>query len=394
MTYKSDYSKAPPGVPNPYRPGLHNWKGGRYNEGSLYHGPNYTEPMFGLPRQPIPAWQYGPPGVAGLTETTNVSVMGERSMCRDANTRGGSFSPYGYGGGIFNLNASLGADELPLVVWGIPNAAFISIQAKMNSVLIASGLANMQVRVDGVLDESYCAAGRQLISMPSQTGNQYLTRFDDFIALQTESEKPYATAAALQCVANGYLKADTLPCSFPGSTNPNCNKPGPGPIPPGPGPLPAVVCPPGQILNPLTNQCVAPPIPPLPSVTCPPGQVLNPLTGQCMLIPVPPIVPPIVPPGVCPEGQTIGIDGKCSPIPPKPSGTCPPGQIADASGKCIPLPPTVVCPDESEYDAATKTCKKKEAAKASGSYLPWILVGAAAVGVGIYVVSRQRKKAR
>ena len=38
------------GIPNPYGPRTHNWKGGPYNEGSLFHGPVYTRPTYNLPR--------------------------------------------------------------------------------------------------------------------------------------------------------------------------------------------------------------------------------------------------------------------------------------------------------------------------------------------------------
>lgn len=38
------------GIPNPLGPRLHNWKGGKYNEGSLFHGPVYTRPAYTLPR--------------------------------------------------------------------------------------------------------------------------------------------------------------------------------------------------------------------------------------------------------------------------------------------------------------------------------------------------------
>lgn len=43
------------GIPNPYGPRLHNWRGGPLNEGSLYHGPVYTRPMYELPwmRRPL-----------------------------------------------------------------------------------------------------------------------------------------------------------------------------------------------------------------------------------------------------------------------------------------------------------------------------------------------------
>lgn len=44
------------GVPNPLGPRVHNWKGGPLNEGSLFHGPIYTRPMFQFPWQPRPLW--------------------------------------------------------------------------------------------------------------------------------------------------------------------------------------------------------------------------------------------------------------------------------------------------------------------------------------------------
>jgi hypothetical protein len=36
-------------IPSPYGPRVHNWKGGPLNEGSLYHGPNYTRPSYRMP---------------------------------------------------------------------------------------------------------------------------------------------------------------------------------------------------------------------------------------------------------------------------------------------------------------------------------------------------------
>ncbi len=44
------------GIPNPYGPRTHNWKGGPLNEGSLYHGPNYTRPVYTLPRVARPVF--------------------------------------------------------------------------------------------------------------------------------------------------------------------------------------------------------------------------------------------------------------------------------------------------------------------------------------------------
>lgn len=37
------------GIPNPLGPRVHNWKGGLYNEGSLFHGPIYTRPGYKMP---------------------------------------------------------------------------------------------------------------------------------------------------------------------------------------------------------------------------------------------------------------------------------------------------------------------------------------------------------
>lgn len=53
--YKQYQVPSHSGVPNPWGPRLHNWKGGELNEGSLYHGPVYTRPMFRLPwkRRPL-----------------------------------------------------------------------------------------------------------------------------------------------------------------------------------------------------------------------------------------------------------------------------------------------------------------------------------------------------
>lgn len=47
------------GIPNPYGPRTHNWKGGPLNEGSLYHGPVYTRPSYNLPRIKNPLFGLG-----------------------------------------------------------------------------------------------------------------------------------------------------------------------------------------------------------------------------------------------------------------------------------------------------------------------------------------------
>ncbi len=47
------------GIPNPLGPRLHNWKGGPLNEGSLYHGPNYTRPAYNLPQISNPLFGVG-----------------------------------------------------------------------------------------------------------------------------------------------------------------------------------------------------------------------------------------------------------------------------------------------------------------------------------------------
>lgn len=93
------YNYAPKGVPNPYGPRVHNWKGGELNEGSLYHGPNYTRPVFSFPwkRRPYP---FAAPPLSGL---------GDVDMT--VNTRNGTFSNEGFGGGVFNLNTAFGATE-------------------------------------------------------------------------------------------------------------------------------------------------------------------------------------------------------------------------------------------------------------------------------------------
>lgn len=58
---------APPsnyGIPNPWGPRTHNWKGGSLNEGSLFHGPIYTRPVYSLPRVTNPL--FGTPSPDGL----------------------------------------------------------------------------------------------------------------------------------------------------------------------------------------------------------------------------------------------------------------------------------------------------------------------------------------
>lgn len=64
----SQYSSPPNyGVPNPYGPRLHNWKGGPLNEGSLFHGPIYTRPMNSFPWVATPVF-------GTETETTTSST--------------------------------------------------------------------------------------------------------------------------------------------------------------------------------------------------------------------------------------------------------------------------------------------------------------------------------
>ena len=58
------------GIPNPLGPRLHNWRGGPYNEGSLFHGPVYTRPSYNLPRIERPVF-----GVEKEEEGTSLAVL-------------------------------------------------------------------------------------------------------------------------------------------------------------------------------------------------------------------------------------------------------------------------------------------------------------------------------
>jgi hypothetical protein len=49
----------PEGVPNPFGPRVHAWKGGPRNEGTRYHGPVYARPDYRLPWQRRPLWGVG-----------------------------------------------------------------------------------------------------------------------------------------------------------------------------------------------------------------------------------------------------------------------------------------------------------------------------------------------
>lgn len=88
------YNYAPKGVPNPFVPFKHNWKGGPLNEGSLFHGPIYTRPVYTLPWKKRP-YDFAAPPLSGMGAV-------------EVNTRGGSFANEGYGGGLFNLNTAFG----------------------------------------------------------------------------------------------------------------------------------------------------------------------------------------------------------------------------------------------------------------------------------------------
>jgi hypothetical protein len=54
-----DPASYPQGVPNPYGIMVHAWKGGPLNEGTRYHGPVYTRPVYSLPWEPRPLWGVG-----------------------------------------------------------------------------------------------------------------------------------------------------------------------------------------------------------------------------------------------------------------------------------------------------------------------------------------------
>lgn len=403
------YHVAPEGVPNPYRPRLHNWKGGPYNEGNLFHGPNYTEPQFGLPgiRQPI--WQYGPPGVAGLSGADD--NIGEYDMyhASDVRTRGGSFSPRGFGGGIFNLNTALGADTAPAgrtpdpaqaVIWGLPDPRFSVIQGKLNAVLIVNGKS--PIPMDGVLNEGFCSACR---SLPDAS-------FKAFLNSTTQAEADMAYLALLQCMVNGYIDPSALPCEVPGSKNPNCG----GVIPPQPQPpqppRPGQGCPAGQFPNPMTGQCeMIPVIPGLPSAGCLPGMVLDPGTGLCKLpgggLPSLPSLPG-VPAKTCPPGQKLDpASNTCeliSVLPPvKPA--CAPGFAIDPkTGTCVyqqgvePSKPATVCQEGTKFDPSTGLCKKvtPTPAATTDNTLYWVLGGVALVGIGagIWAYRKNARKGR
>jgi hypothetical protein len=66
------------GIPNPYGPRLHNWKGGAYDEGSQYHGPIYTRPVYSLPRITQPLFGVEEAGGSGSGEPSlmNTALLG------------------------------------------------------------------------------------------------------------------------------------------------------------------------------------------------------------------------------------------------------------------------------------------------------------------------------
>lgn len=66
------------GIPNPLGPRLHNWRGGRYNEGSLFHGPVYTRPSYNLPRITRPV--FGTPEAEEESEKEYLLKLGVISV--------------------------------------------------------------------------------------------------------------------------------------------------------------------------------------------------------------------------------------------------------------------------------------------------------------------------
>lgn len=362
----SQYGPGQQGVQNPYSVHLHNWRGGPLNEGNLAHGPNYNEPMFGLPSMARPLW-----GVGSF----------EPGLGPAADTRNGVFSGQGYGGGIFAGMNGLGEDDArpfyitpdKVPVWGIPQPAFIPAQVKLNVVLASAGKA--PIRTDGVLDSSYCQA---LVGLDQ-------AHWTDYSLSLTPEEADASYLAYSQCGIPGTEKPETLPCWMPGTRNPSCKG---QPTPPQPlPPKPSQGCQPGLVLDPNTGLCKIPggglPIPiPIPASNCPAGQVRNPLTGQCELsggwlnIPNPPRP---LPSTQCPAGQVFNLlTGKCelapSPLPPNPK------------------PPTA-CPAGQELNPTTGKCELKStpAPDKSSSAVPYAVGALVLLGIGLGIAFWPRK---
>jgi hypothetical protein len=117
-----------------------------------------------------------------------------------------------------------------------------------------------------------------------------------------------------------------------------------GPPAPPPPPLPTPptppVCPTGMRHDPITSQCIRPPI------GCPAGSRHNPNTSACI-----PVTTPIPPP-ICPTGMRHNpVTSRCVPIVP----VCPQGQRHDPqSSRCIPIIPT--CPQGQRHNPQTSAC--------------------------------------
>jgi hypothetical protein len=328
------------GVPNPYRTILHNWKGGPYNEGSLFHGPNYTEPMFGFPWKRTQSLQG--------TETANMD------MGRIARTRNGSFSNKGYGGGIFNGNSALGTNDPDmlnlgaLVVWGQPHPLLASTQVKMNALLAAKG--RQLIRTDGVLDESFC---RAITDIQTDYNSDILS------ANSTKEENEARVTAVAQCLAKGLT-----PQNFPKSPGGN--------VPPGGGTSPGIPQQPG------TQPGLPWTLPTLPNFQLPQ------LTQPQVTPGLPQFPGGDLPMKTCPPGQVF-VDGACKPVD-LDLTACLPGTIRGPDGKCKP-----VTGDKDKPGAGTQPAK----ATAASSNSTWIVAGiGVAVLVGGVVWLRTRRGGR
>jgi len=152
-----------PGVKSPYKPFQHNWKGGQLEEGSLFHGPNYTKVMFGYPRIQRPI-QQAPLNGLGINSIFNQSL----------------------GEVMINIPDISNQTGVPIIFNGPPDTRVHKTQRWLNRELVTFGYN--PIPVTSILDRKTCGA----ISWAGGNENIDHTGTDEDILL--------VLASALACI--------------------------------------------------------------------------------------------------------------------------------------------------------------------------------------------------